>query len=229
MDDEAISNAQAIITENYCHIFGMALLFWDHLITIDAEAQYLWRRPKSSGAYLFFVVRYGALTSNIPIISYVWIATFPKEFKWTCIDLAAIWGTVFVFDALIFILTIFNAYLTRRRLGIHAEANMPIHTLIVHDGAMYFAAMALANLANISTFAIHGHFVPGSLATFATGVSVTMVSRLMLNIHETAAASASSPTHLSMSISQEGGDVTDVAGPNNHDASLPQADRDSIV
>ncbi|KAJ7751502.1 hypothetical protein DFH07DRAFT_774746 [Mycena maculata] len=90
--------------------------------------------------------------------------------------LAGAWGALFVFDTIIFALTIYNAYSTRGRMG-----TMPLHKLIFRDGAMYFAAMALANLANIITFM---PLIPGTLATFASCVSVTMVSRLMLNIHK---------------------------------------------
>ncbi|KAJ7835112.1 hypothetical protein B0H14DRAFT_3707261 [Mycena olivaceomarginata] len=96
--------------------------------------------------------------------------------------LATSWVCLFAFDSIIFGLTIYNAYSTRR--GVGSDARMPIHKLMVRDGAMYFAAMALANLANIITFLIGGPILPGSLATFAVCTSVTMMSRLMLNLHE---------------------------------------------
>ncbi|KAJ7760831.1 hypothetical protein DFH07DRAFT_815901 [Mycena maculata] len=92
--------------------------------------------------------------------------------------LAAPWGCLFVFDSIIFGMTVYNAYVTRRGLG-----DMPIHRLLLRDGSMYFAATALANLSNIVTFLVGGPLLPGSLATFATCMSVTMVSRLMLNLH----------------------------------------------
>ncbi|KAF8874539.1 hypothetical protein BD779DRAFT_1566256, partial [Infundibulicybe gibba] len=46
--------------------------------------------------------------------------------------------------------------------------------------------MALSNLANILTFYFCGPFLRGGLSTFSTSISVTMMSRLMLNLHETA-------------------------------------------
>ncbi|KAJ7842701.1 hypothetical protein B0H13DRAFT_2365125 [Mycena leptocephala] len=96
--------------------------------------------------------------------------------------LAIPWICLFVFDSIIFSMTIYNAYLTRR--GVGQNARMPIHRLMVRDGAMYFAAVALSNLANIIAFIIGGPLLPGSLATFAICMSVTMMSRLMLNLHE---------------------------------------------
>ncbi|KAJ7260378.1 hypothetical protein B0H12DRAFT_1231852 [Mycena haematopus] len=115
------------------------------------------------------------------------------------IHLAIPWECLFVFDSMygpstyividlaltlvprIFGLTVYNGYMTHRAVG---GANMPLHRLMVRDGAMYFAAMALANLANIVTFLIRGPLLPGSLATFATCTSVTLMTRLMLNINE---------------------------------------------
>jgi len=48
---------------------------------------------------------------------------------------------------------------------------------------MYFAAMAFANLANIITYYLAGPLIRGSLSTFANCVSLSMMSRLMLNLH----------------------------------------------
>ncbi|KAJ7716466.1 hypothetical protein DFH07DRAFT_862138 [Mycena maculata] len=96
-------------------------------------------------------------------------------------DLAVPWECLFVFDSMIFGMTVYNAYVTRRGLG---RQVMPLHALMVRDGSLYFAASALANLSNIVTFLIGGALIPGSLADFAIGVSVTMMSRLMLNLHE---------------------------------------------
>ncbi|KAJ7764363.1 hypothetical protein B0H16DRAFT_1718289 [Mycena metata] len=97
--------------------------------------------------------------------------------------LAVSWACLFAFDSIIFGLTIYNAYQTRRHMG---NVNMPIHRLIVRDGAMYFGTMALTNLTNILTFVVGGTEVPGSLATFATCTSVTCMTRLMLNLHQRA-------------------------------------------
>jgi len=103
-------------------------------------------------------------------------------FRSASYHLAAPWACLFAFDSIIFGLTLYKAYTTRRSLGRHA--NMPIHRLLVRDGALYFVATALANLSNIITFFIRGSLIPGSLADFATCMSVTMMSRLMLNLRE---------------------------------------------
>ncbi|KAJ7890122.1 hypothetical protein B0H14DRAFT_3429183 [Mycena olivaceomarginata] len=111
------------------------------------------------------------------------------------------WECLFAFDSIIFGLTVYNAYLTRRAVG--PDQAMPIHRLMVRDGAfirfigelndrvpqtpqgaIYFAAMAFANLTNITTFFINGRLLPGSLATFATCTSVAMVTHLLLDLYE---------------------------------------------
>ncbi|KAJ7362459.1 hypothetical protein DFH08DRAFT_1024633 [Mycena albidolilacea] len=108
---------------------------------------------------------------------------------------------LFAFDSIIFGLTVYNGYLTRRAVG--PDQAMPIHRLMMRNGAfirfigelndrlpktpqgaMYFAAMAFANLANITTFFINGRLLPGSLATFATCMSVAMVTHLLLDLYE---------------------------------------------
>uniref|UniRef100_A0A0W0FB88 Uncharacterized protein n=1 Tax=Moniliophthora roreri TaxID=221103 RepID=A0A0W0FB88_MONRR len=46
--------------------------------------------------------------------------------------------------------------------------------------------MVLANLANILTFYLCGPFMRGGLSTFVSCISVTMLYRLMLNLHSNA-------------------------------------------
>ncbi|KAJ7661157.1 hypothetical protein B0H17DRAFT_1212344 [Mycena rosella] len=113
----------------------------------------------------------------------------------TSYHLAAAWEALFVYDALIFGLTVFKTYSTWRRAG--AQDYMPLHTLILRDGALYFAAMALANLCNIITFYMSGPILAGGLSTFASCMSVALMSRLMLNLHKKARVGVF--THLNLS------------------------------
>ncbi|KAF7350273.1 hypothetical protein MVEN_01331300 [Mycena venus] len=87
---------------------------------------------------------------------------------------------LFIFDTVIFALTVYNAYRTRRSM----IPSPNLYTLVVRDGAMYFGIMALSNLANIASYYFSGPILPGSLATFASCVSITMISRMILNLHE---------------------------------------------
>ncbi|KAJ7866041.1 hypothetical protein B0H14DRAFT_2733439 [Mycena olivaceomarginata] len=98
----------------------------------------------------------------------------------TAYHLAGSWEGLFLFDTVVFGLTVYNAYRTGRKM----IPSLNLHALVVRDGAVYFGIMALANLANIASYYFSGPILPGSLATFASCISVTMISRLILNLHE---------------------------------------------
>ncbi|KAG7448397.1 uncharacterized protein BT62DRAFT_1003114 [Guyanagaster necrorhizus] len=118
----------------------------------------------------------------------------------TAIRIAAAWEALFIYDTILFSLTLFKTYKERRN-----HITPDILSLILRDGGIYFAVMALANLSNILTFYLapvnntfleHNPsypllvpwqpFLRGSLSSFASCISVTMMSRLMLNLHQTA-------------------------------------------
>lgn len=111
----------------------------------------------------------------------------------TAIRIASAWEALFVYDTIIFSFTLFKTYKERRN-----HITPDILSLILRDGAIYFAVMAFANLSNILTFYLAPPFLRGSLSSFASCISVTMMSRLMLNLHQTATAgifSAGFPTN----------------------------------
>ncbi|KAK0219918.1 hypothetical protein IW262DRAFT_989063 [Armillaria fumosa] len=111
----------------------------------------------------------------------------------TAIRIASAWEALFIYDTIIFSFTLFKTYKERRN-----HITPDILSLILRDGAIYFAVMAFANLFNILTFYLAPPFLRGSLSSFASCISVTMMSRLMLNLHQTATAgifSAGFPTN----------------------------------
>ncbi|KAJ6564986.1 hypothetical protein DFH09DRAFT_1158265 [Mycena vulgaris] len=251
---ERASLASKIILLDYAHLVGMTILYWDHVITLDREINLLWKRRKSLSSYCFFVNRYFAFLSGIPVLLHPFLTlssemciryTFSREIilivtqlivsvilalriyalygrsrrvllsligigaavlgvsLWsvngqqghhtmivggchfilitsTSYRLAGCWEALFVFDSIVFGLTVYNAYTTRDRMIPRSN----IHTLVLRDGAMYFGIMALANLANIATYYVDGILGQGALGTFANCISITMVSRLILNLHE---------------------------------------------
>ncbi|KII90484.1 hypothetical protein PLICRDRAFT_173888 [Plicaturopsis crispa FD-325 SS-3] len=114
------------------------------------------------------------------------------------------WDVLFLFDLAIFALTIYKTYEIEKGDLRALSGRMPIGTLMLRDGAIYFAVMAAANLANILTFYIeHAKSSRGILCAFANCLSVALMSRLMLNIHEVGvASSAESDTLMSNTISR---------------------------
>ncbi|KAK7457757.1 hypothetical protein VKT23_010096 [Stygiomarasmius scandens] len=67
------------------------------------------------------------------------------------------------------------------------------------DGAIYYGVMVLVNLANMITYYTMGSNMKGGLSTFASSISVTMMSRLMLNLHKTADEGLYSTIHPTIS------------------------------
>ncbi|KAG1780805.1 hypothetical protein EV702DRAFT_680938 [Suillus placidus] len=96
------------------------------------------------------------------------------------------WVALFAYELLIFVLTVSRICKTRGLLRspslIMSRKN--IIDVIFQDGAMYFGAMTLSNIPNILTFYFGSDIDKTSLATFTSCMSVTLVSRLMLNLHK---------------------------------------------
>ncbi|KAF8841089.1 hypothetical protein BDN67DRAFT_967566 [Paxillus ammoniavirescens] len=109
--------------------------------------------------------------------------------KRTAIHLAGAWEALLVFDTLVFFLTLRKTFKTCLRSGLFSPGKkLSLMALVCRDGAIYYAAMVLANLANILSYYVAPPLMRGGLSTFASCVSITLLSRLMLNLHKTADA-----------------------------------------
>ncbi|KAF8211763.1 hypothetical protein K438DRAFT_1568016, partial [Mycena galopus ATCC 62051] len=103
------------------------------------------------------------------------------------LSLAAAWGSVAVFDCMIFLLTLYQGF-TRRRLN-----GSLLLAVLLRDGAVYFGVMVLSNLSNIATFVVSEFNPPypytrGIATTFTNIISSVMITRLMFNIRDPALA-----------------------------------------
>ncbi|TDL24512.1 hypothetical protein BD410DRAFT_896715 [Rickenella mellea] len=91
-----------------------------------------------------------------------------------------------LFNTAVFTLTVVRPWLP----GLRESANnqrkkeIPLVTVMVRDGVFYFFVIIIANLINIANFFRGGPISKGLGATFASNMSSTMMSRLMLNIRE---------------------------------------------
>ncbi|KAG2368653.1 hypothetical protein BDR07DRAFT_1390494 [Suillus spraguei] len=102
----------------------------------------------------------------------------------TSIRLGLAWVALFVFDLLIFTLTVYMICKTRGLLRLSLLTRRNVIDTIFHDGAMYFGAMALFNIPNILTYYTGSGMISGTLGAFTSCMSVTLISRLMLNLHK---------------------------------------------
>ncbi|KAH9852454.1 hypothetical protein C2E23DRAFT_825569 [Lenzites betulinus] len=121
--------------------------------------------------------------------------------RMTAVRLAVSWEALFLFDLMVFSLTVGKTFRERNRQRV-TSGRHDIISLILRDGSMYFAVMASVNFANTLTFYFLEPLLRGCLSTFASSVSVTMMSRLMLNLQGSAtgrAALASSSLYPSTS------------------------------
>ncbi|KAJ7860137.1 hypothetical protein B0H13DRAFT_2355744 [Mycena leptocephala] len=268
---EALAKAYGNHFTNAWMLISIVILCYDHLLTLESEITYMWKRPKRLSFFLFILIRYFSLLSNVamlfprfgnvPLESFlvniilgmriyamygfskrvliilcgVGLTTFALA-AWSTretsvpasvigcdfalskdsairepplseslknsgplLGLAGAWEAQFLCDLSVFGFTIIRAY----RQPIKTPGS--ILSFMVRDGALYFAALTLANLANILMYYFGDViFLPltflsgaqseydgqswtaASLSAFTSMLSITMVSRLMLNLHKAA-------------------------------------------
>ncbi|KAJ7501182.1 hypothetical protein B0H11DRAFT_2225003 [Mycena galericulata] len=97
---------------------------------------------------------------------------------------AKAWIIVLVCDVLVFALTVRQAYMQSHTSRLH---NGSLIQRMLKDGCMYFGVIVLAIIANISTWYLGDILLAGFLSWFTTSLSLTLLCRLMLNLHEAAA------------------------------------------
>lgn len=103
----------------------------------------------------------------------------------TGIHLAFAWEAQAIFDALVFALTVMRTLKMRKLHNMDISlSGVGLLDVLLRDGALYFAVMALANLANIFTLYFSTPALKGFLSTPASCVSVTLCSRLVLHLYE---------------------------------------------
>ncbi|KAJ7106591.1 hypothetical protein C8R44DRAFT_805561 [Mycena epipterygia] len=199
------------------------ILCYDHLLTLDSEINYMWRRPKRLSFFLFILIRYVSPLSNIGMSFLIFgdmeLEMFLIVVQCTLVDLvlglrvyamynsnklvlfclfgtgfmtavlaswsimgitgtpvpdvvrwmAVPWESQLVCDVVVFALTLIRSY--RQPFKIPGS----ILTFMLRD--------ALVNLANIL---MYYPWMASSLSRFTSTLSVTMISRLMLNLHKAA-------------------------------------------
>ncbi|KAJ7501238.1 hypothetical protein B0H11DRAFT_2189146 [Mycena galericulata] len=104
------------------------------------------------------------------------------------IRFAVAWEALLACDILILCLTLRHAVTYHRTVGLISGSLFPI---MVRDGASYFGVLCVVNVANIVMLYSGDIITADSLVWFASAISVTMISRLMLNLHDAANGSFS--------------------------------------
>jgi len=94
------------------------------------------------------------------------------------VHFAIAWSGQLIFDAICFFLTL------RKSISMSRTGQRTLINTLLRDGAVYFAIMTAANLANILTFLLAAPLAKGVTATFVNIISAIMMSRLMLNLRD---------------------------------------------
>ncbi|KII83332.1 hypothetical protein PLICRDRAFT_450070 [Plicaturopsis crispa FD-325 SS-3] len=93
--------------------------------------------------------------------------------------IATPWEMLFVFDCMIFVLTVratYNSHRQSRGLML-TGSRISLVYLFLRDGTLYFGAMALSNLSNILTFYLSSDLLKGCLATFSSNLSMLLMHK----------------------------------------------------
>ncbi|KAJ6489952.1 hypothetical protein C8R45DRAFT_992211, partial [Mycena sanguinolenta] len=98
---------------------------------------------------------------------------------------AAAWEAIVACDILVFALTARQAFIYWKTVPLYTGSLME---RMATDGTMYFGIIVLANLANVLTLYLGDALLAGILSCFSTNLSLTLISRLMLNLREAADA-----------------------------------------
>ncbi|KAF8143539.1 hypothetical protein K438DRAFT_1867430 [Mycena galopus ATCC 62051] len=94
------------------------------------------------------------------------------------------WGAQLAGDVIAISLILYRAYT-------HGQGTSVLRTslwgVLIRDGIVYFLMISLANIANLIVFYFGDIYTSTTLTWFTSAVSVTMVLRLMINLHLAAA------------------------------------------
>ncbi|KIK56328.1 hypothetical protein GYMLUDRAFT_247849 [Collybiopsis luxurians FD-317 M1] len=137
--------------QDYPYLLSTTLLYWDYFLTISEEVQYFWKRPVRITTVLFFLNRYVSVLGNIvtTILKFLNPVTetqvrknlIPNRYT----EEGAAWEAVFLYDFMLFVMTLLKAYKTHHELR---SLRVPLADIIIRDGSWYFGVMAFANAVN---------------------------------------------------------------------------------
>lgn len=97
------------------------------------------------------------------------------------IELACIWGGLFVLDLMVVVLTIRKTVVLVR----DCPGSVNLWANLMRDGAMYFGILSVTNLANILMLVLASPILKSMLPPFINVIASSMMARLMLNLRDT--------------------------------------------
>ncbi|PPR06274.1 hypothetical protein CVT24_000893 [Panaeolus cyanescens] len=158
---------------------GIILILRVHAIYSQAD----WVLWVTVPVYLGQLVVMGwAIPSGVPAqLPPGWVGCIPIPEPGTGIRLSSIYIAALVFDAVIFALTLGRAIYYR-----FTGSLIPLITLVIRDGTLYFAVIFTVNLTNVFLLALAPADLSAINAPFASMITAILVARLMMNLRAAA-------------------------------------------
>ncbi|KAJ7812703.1 hypothetical protein B0H14DRAFT_2856074 [Mycena olivaceomarginata] len=110
----------------------------------------------------------------------------------TALRLAGVWEAQLLLDLLVFGLTLYKAHADRAVMSLVPGS---LVERMMRDGAMYFGIIVLANLADVLTLYLGDIMIAGILSWWTTSLSVTLISRLILNLQRAGGGNSAAMTN----------------------------------
>jgi len=172
-----------------CHIWGLgnvALLMIQSSLVGAVLGLRIYAIYNFNKIILFYLCCAGFITVLLGAWSTTETSTLVPSFagcnypilKQTAMRIAVAWEAQVLCDVLAFGFILVRSYLQPFKV----PGSILSH--IVRDGALYFAVLVLANLGNILMYCFGDPWIASSLSWFTSTISVTMMCRLMLNLHK---------------------------------------------
>ncbi|KAJ7768638.1 hypothetical protein DFH07DRAFT_300281 [Mycena maculata] len=139
----------------YLYFCAIAVLYYDHILTIPEEVEHIWRRPKSRSSYWFFLNRYLTFFATLPITVFNFVQfTHDVCGKYAIFRQVLLVVQVFVVD-FILSLRVYAMYGLNKRilyiLGFSAVAGI---------GIAGWAISAPSNSHELEDYSVPGCFLP---------------------------------------------------------------------
>ncbi|KAJ6450064.1 hypothetical protein C8R45DRAFT_1224211 [Mycena sanguinolenta] len=185
---------------------GLVLLVYDHTLTLATEVKFIWAAKLRPSIYWFLALRYIGLVANIAncvlyfaelnhevrVSLFSSVQTLNDLCSEVCVKMQLMWKALIVSQELLvectLIMRVYAMYDRNRWILICLLAvfapwpALALWDVIKEGQPQIFSGPGISGCATLGDI-----FITGFLSWFITSLSITLLARLMLNLHEAAA------------------------------------------
>ncbi|OCH87695.1 hypothetical protein OBBRIDRAFT_837171 [Obba rivulosa] len=187
-----IALVQSAITNNYYSLASCVFVLYDHGTTLSREIDLMWGRKWTSVTMLFYLNRFAVFAwAILQELNFLPLATLPvdgfSKYAGSEDPLVAVATrtSVIAADILILFVTWSKTYGTLRNAR-RSDIKVPISTLLLRDGTLYFIVLLVVNIMNIVGWYTDVFVETASL--FSTPLSSIIITHFLLNLRQAANA-----------------------------------------